>query len=117
MKLLANENFPKASVLLLRKLNYDVKSIGEDNPSVSDKSVMEIADREQRIILTFDRDYGELIYKHNLRPVKGVIFLRLYNYTPEEPAIHVHQLLKVLKISTDRALTVFNGTTVRQRKY
>lgn len=37
MKLLANENFPKASVLLLRKLNYDVKSIGEDNPSVSDK--------------------------------------------------------------------------------
>ncbi len=61
MKLLANENFPKASVLLLRSLGYDITSIGEDNPSISDQSVMEIATAEERIILTFDRDYGELI--------------------------------------------------------
>ncbi|WP_051084275.1 DUF5615 family PIN-like protein [Segetibacter koreensis] len=67
MKLLANENFPKASVLLLRSLGYDVTSIGEDSPSISDRSVMQIAEAEQRIIQTFDRDYGELIYKHNYK--------------------------------------------------
>ena len=68
MKLLANENFPRTSVLLLRELNYDVTSIGEDNSGISDKAVMKIAENEQRIILTFDRDYGELIYRHNFNP-------------------------------------------------
>lgn len=117
MKLLANENFPKASVLLLRNLGYDVTSIGEDNPSISDKSVMEIASLEERIILTFDRDYGELIYKHNFKPQQGVIYLRLDKYSPEEPAMHVQELLKVQKIETTRRLTVYDGVSVRQRKY
>jgi len=117
VKLLANENFPKASVLLLRSLGYDITSIGEDNPSVSDQSVMEIAEAEQRIILTFDRDYGELIYKHNYKPEQGVIYLRLENYAPEEPAMHVHQLLSAIKIETARSLTLYDGKNVRQRKY
>ena len=117
MKLLANENFPKASVLKLRSLGYDITSIGEDNPSIADREVMEIAETEQRIILTFDRDYGELIYKHQYKPEQGVIYLRLENYSPEEPAMHVHELLSVAKIQTTRCLTVYDGTHVRQRKY
>lgn len=117
MKLLANENFPKASVLLLRNMNYDVLSIGEDNPSISDTAIMQIAEKEQRIIVTFDRDYGELIYRYNFKPSKGVIYLRIDTFSPEEPAIHVHYLLNILKVETDRRLTVFNGSSVRQRKY
>jgi len=39
IELLSNENFLKTSVLLLRKLNYYVLPIGEDNPSISDRSV------------------------------------------------------------------------------
>ena len=117
MKLLAYENFPKASVLDLRRLGYDITSIGEDNPGISDKEVMEIAESEQRTVLTFDRDYGELIYKHNYKPKQEVIYLRRESYTPEEPAIHVHELLSVLKIESDRSLTVYDGKNVRQRKY
>jgi predicted nuclease of predicted toxin-antitoxin system len=117
VKLLANENFTKASVLLLRSQGYDITSIGEDNPSISDKSVMQIAEIEQRIILTFDRDYGELIYKHNYKREQGIIYLRLKSYAPEEPAKHVDELLKVLKIQTNRSLTVYDGKNVRQRKY
>jgi predicted nuclease of predicted toxin-antitoxin system len=114
VKLLANENFPKASVLILRRLGYDITSIGEDNPSISDRSVIEA---EQRIILTFDRDYGELIYKYDYKPSQGVVYLRLNNYTPEEPAKHVHELLTVLQIETERSLAVYDGTNIRQRKY
>ncbi len=40
---------------------------------------MEIAEAEQRIVLIFDRDYGELIYKYNYKPRQGVIYLRLEN--------------------------------------
>jgi predicted nuclease of predicted toxin-antitoxin system len=117
MSLLANENFPKASVLLLRNMNYDVLSIREDNPSISDTGIMEIAEKEQRIIVTFDRDYGDLIFRYNFKPSKGVIDLRIETFWPKEPAIHVHYLLNIMKVETDRRLTVFNETSVRQRKY
>lgn len=64
MKFLANENFPLDSVIYLREQGFDVSAIGEDNPSITDPQVLEIAQREQRTILTFDRDYGELIFKY-----------------------------------------------------
>lgn len=117
MKLLANENFPKASVLLQRKLGYDITYIAEDYQGVTDESVMKVAEVEKRLILTFDRDYGELIYKHNYKPEKGVLYLRLAEYKPEEPANIVHDLLSEFKIETARSLTVYDGQTIRQRKY
>jgi len=61
MKLLANENFPLKSILYLRSKGFDISSIGTDNPSIMDNVVMKIAIDEKRTILTFDRDYGELI--------------------------------------------------------
>lgn len=117
MKLLANENFPKTSVLRLRELGYDILSIGEDNPSITDQSVMEFAQSEQRLIITFDRDYGELIYKHNYRPEEGVLYLRLSEYTPEEPARIVHELLHDAQLETYRRFTVYDGQNIRQRRY
>jgi predicted nuclease of predicted toxin-antitoxin system len=78
---------------------------------------MEIAEKEQRIIVTFDRDYGELIYRYNFKPSKGVIYLRIETSSPEEPAIHVHYLFNIMNVETERRLTFFNGTSVRQRKY
>ncbi len=117
MKLLANENFPLDSVKLLRKLGYEIKSIGEDYPSISDKEVMSIAQNENRIILTFDRDYGELIFKYNLKPEDGVIYLRLKEYQQADPAIIIDKLLKMEEFITKHTLTVFDGNTIRQRKY
>ena len=117
MKLLANENVPKASVLLLRELGYDITSIGEDRPSITDESVIDIAQSEGRLIITFDRDYGELIFKHNYKPEHGVLYLRFSEYAPEYPAAIVHELLSVFKLETRRRLTVYDGQTVRQRKY
>jgi predicted nuclease of predicted toxin-antitoxin system len=63
MKLLANENFPLASVVYLRENGYDVAYIGEELKSIADITVREVALIEERTILTFDRDYGELIFR------------------------------------------------------
>ena len=117
VKLLANENFPALSIELLRNLGYDITAIGTDHSGVSDEFVMNLAETEQRVILTFDRDYGELIYKYNYKPAKGVIYLRIENYLPDEPAMFVHKLFKDYQIDTERALTVFDGVIIRQRKY
>ena len=108
MKLLANENIPIASVYFLRKCGYDVTSIGEDYAGVTDEFVMSIAEIEQRLIITFDRDYGELIFKHNYKPKKGVLYLRLNEYLPEEPGIIVDRLIKENKIETENSLMVYD---------
>lgn len=117
MRLLANENFPKASVLALRENGYNVLSIGEDNPSIQDYEVVAIAIKEERIILTFDRDYGELIFKKGLKPPKGIIYLRIDTFAPEEPAEIIHKIIKSQKFDFNRHLTEVDNNFVRQRKY
>ncbi len=63
MQFLANENIPSKSISILRNAGYDVIAIGEESPGISDRDILNRAQIEHRIILTFDRDYGELIYK------------------------------------------------------
>jgi predicted nuclease of predicted toxin-antitoxin system len=117
MKLLANENFPLKSVSYLKGKGFDIKAIGVDNPSIKDSEVMDIAIQEQRLILTFDRDYGELIFKHNYRPEKGVIYLRLDEFLPDEPGQLIEDLLANNNFNFENALTVVDRNGIRQRKY
>ena len=117
MKLLANENFPYASIYYLRNLGYDILSIGIDNPSIKDSEIMTIAILEERTILTFDRDYGELIFRYNYKPEKGVIYLRFDEYEPHEPGIVIEEIITNSQILLNRALTVVDKNGIRQRKY
>ena len=117
MKLLANENFPIKSVLYLRSKGFDISAIGTDNPSIQDHAVMNIATKEQRTILTFDRDYGELIFKHNYKPQGGVIYLRLDEYKADEPGRIIEKLINKKEFDFDNALTVLDKNGIRQRKY
>lgn len=115
--LLANENFPYKSIYYLKEKGYDVLSIGMDNPSILDSEIMAIAINEERMIMTFDRDYGELIFRHNYRPEQGVIYLRLDNYQPHEPGIIIEEIITNGEILLTRALTVIDKNGIRQRKY
>jgi predicted nuclease of predicted toxin-antitoxin system len=117
MKLLANENFPIKSILYLRNKGFDISSIGVDNPSIQDHAVMAIAISEERTILTFDRDYGELIFKYNHKPKKGVIYLRLDEYKADEPGKIIETLINKNEVDFDNALTVLDKSGIRQRKY
>src|ERR1043166_9517212 len=106
MKLLANENFPLKSVEYFKSKNFDIKAIGVDNPSIKDSVVIEIAIEEERTILTFDRDYGELIFKYSYKPAQGVIYLRLDEFEPEEPGKLIESLINEKQIDFTFALTV-----------
>ncbi|MDZ4846081.1 MAG: DUF5615 family PIN-like protein [Chitinophagales bacterium] len=117
MKLLAKENFPKASERLLREMGYDVLSIGEDAPSITDEHVIALAIREERLVLTFDKDYGKLVFRKGLKPKKGIIYLRIETFEPREPAEIIHALLESNRFEFENALTVADKVFVRQRKY
>jgi predicted nuclease of predicted toxin-antitoxin system len=115
MRFLANENFPLPSVHLLREEGYDVASITEDSPGIEDREVLARAVDEQRVILTFDRDYGELIYRLRLRSPMGVIYLRFRPHTPEEPAIMLLNLLQIEELQFEERFTVVDSSSIRQR--
>ena len=67
MRILANENFPGDAVIALRQRGHDVAWVRTDVPSSSDIAILERAQRENRIIVTFDKDFGELAFRSGLR--------------------------------------------------
>ena len=115
MRFIANENIPPATIRLLRQAGIDVVAIGEESPGVTDKLVLSRAKNEQRIILTFDRDYGELIYRHRLSPPAGIVYLRFSPLTPEEPAEYILRLVTIENLDFVGKFTVADRQKVRQR--
>lgn len=95
MRLLANENIPSPSVSKLEQQGFDVKSIGGSLSGIKDSQVLQMAVDEARVLVTFDRDYGHLIYKLGLPTPPGVIYLRFLPESPQEPADLILELLEL----------------------
>lgn len=77
MKFLLDESADLPLAFHLRQLGHDVKAIARDYPrSLEDPDVLAIARQEQRILITNDRDFGELVFRQRL-PHCGVILFRL----------------------------------------
>ncbi|MBM3181925.1 MAG: hypothetical protein FJZ86_16475 [Chloroflexi bacterium] len=115
MKFLANENFPLTSVRLLREAGYAVVSISEDMAGVKDSVVLSHAVSEKMIVLTFDRDYGDLIYKLRLPVPLGVVYFRSDPVSPREPYERVLDLFQIEGLSLEGKFTVVDRQRVRQR--
>jgi predicted nuclease of predicted toxin-antitoxin system len=77
MRILANENFPGDAVDALRMQGHDVTWIRTEAPGSSDEDVLTLARAEDRIILTFDKDFGELAFHSKLAPPLGIILFRI----------------------------------------
>lgn len=112
MKFLANENYPFPSIKILRAHGYDVKYIAEANFGITD-----IAKNENRIILTLDKDYGELIFKHKSTAPPAVIFYRYKGVTPEFAGTILIEILNNPDIGLTNIFTVIEQNNLRQRKY
>lgn len=82
--LLANENFPAPAIRKLRAAG--VVAVSEKMPAASDKEVMAFVRQEQRWIVTFDRDYGDLVFREGLHPPPAILFFRQEPYPPDRPA-------------------------------
>ena len=113
---MANENFMAAGVRVLRDAGFDVLFVAEDFPSIKDWQVIDIAITSNRVILTHDRDYGELVFKYGYRPTAGVIYFRMKNYMPEDPAKVLLTLIEDTNFDYDGIYTVIdNNGEIRQR--
>ncbi|ETR69493.1 MAG: hypothetical protein OMM_09550 [Candidatus Magnetoglobus multicellularis str. Araruama] len=76
MKFLVDECTGPTVAKWLRNKQYDVFSVFDDARGVSDDFIIQKAYKENRIIVTNDKDFGEKVFREKY-PHKGVILLRL----------------------------------------
>lgn len=82
MKFLIDECTGPAVVKWLRGLNYDVFSVYDEARGLDDESIIEKANQEDYVLITNDKDFGELVFRMK-KPHKGIILLRLDDERPE----------------------------------
>ncbi len=80
MKFLADENIPLEVVSNLVKLGFDIVSVSKLSPGISDEEVLTLAIKQKRVLITFDNDFGKLLFKQK-NESNGVIFLRIVPQT------------------------------------
>lgn len=92
-RLLVNENYPLPALRVLRDAGVDVLAVVETHPGLPDEEVLALACSESRWLVTYDRDYGELIYALQHPSPPAVIYLRQEPYPPDRPARIVQDLM------------------------
>ena len=77
MRFLADENRPGPAVAALRARGHDVLCITEATPGADDTVDLELAQRDRRVLVTADTDFGERAFRSGLPAQCGVVLIRL----------------------------------------
>jgi predicted nuclease of predicted toxin-antitoxin system len=93
MRFLANENVPDAAVDLLKAAGHDVVWVRIMAPGASDLDVFAWAVREERILRTFDKDFGERARTLPMPTTCGVVLFRLPMPKPVEVGQRIAELV------------------------
>ena len=115
MRWLADENIPSYVISYLRRQGEDVLAIAETSPAISDMEVLALARREQRFLVSFDRDHGDLIFHRGVAPSRGIIFLRFSPPSPESLIPVFSGLISLGEAALDGQFTVISPEGMRQR--
>lgn len=76
--LLLDENVPRSAGLLLAEAGHDVAFVADTNRAADDCAVLAMACAGQRVLVTFDADFGDLVYQQDVAAPSAIIYLRLH---------------------------------------
>jgi len=85
MNFLADESVDRQIVDRLRSDGHSLLSVVEMDPGITDDEVLDLANREGALLLTADKDFGELVFRQR-RIALGVVLARLSGLSPETKA-------------------------------
>jgi predicted nuclease of predicted toxin-antitoxin system len=115
MKFLADENIDKPIVTRLRADGYIVFYVAEIEPSLPDNKVIELSNKEGALLLTADKDFGELVFRQGLI-MQGVILIRLSGLPSGYKAELVSNVIKEHMNELSGNFTVISSKVVRIRR-
>jgi predicted nuclease of predicted toxin-antitoxin system len=93
MRWIADENVSKTVIRALRERGHDVLSVKESLGGVDDPRILDRAQSERRVLLTHDKDFGELAFRRRLPADSGIVLFRLSGASPEGDNRRVLQAL------------------------
>jgi predicted nuclease of predicted toxin-antitoxin system len=115
MNILADESVDRQIVDGLRQAGHRVLYVAEMEPGVSDNIVLERANQQTAVLVTADKDFGELVYRQG-HIHSGVVLLRLAGLSPEAKAEIVCSVLRNRESEVKDAFAVVSPGTVRIRQ-
>jgi predicted nuclease of predicted toxin-antitoxin system len=94
---------------------YDIKCVRDIDPRMLDKEILKIAVSEKRMVITMDKDFGELVYNSGLFHA-GVLLLRLEDAKSNEKVKIVENILEKYSEKLLNKFCVFKDEKLRIRK-
>lgn len=114
MKLFADENIARAIVIRLRDQGHDVLYASEVQPGTSDHDWVRRAETESRIILTADKDFGDLLFRDRLTS-HGVVLLRLGEIPLKDRLARLEQAWTSIEAHSAGKFIVITPSKIRVR--
>jgi predicted nuclease of predicted toxin-antitoxin system len=115
LNFLADESVDQNIVVRLRKDGHSVWYVAEMEPGVSDSSILKKASEEQMVLLTADKDFGELVFRQR-QLTTGVVLLRLAGLSQQLKSETVAVTIQQHNRELDHCFSVISPGHIRIRK-
>lgn len=115
LKFLIDVGVSKVAEEWMRSEGYNVLTVREIDPRMSDVDILSLAVAEQRILITMDKDFGELVY-HSGQPHAGVLLLRMEEATSLEKIAAIRQILAIHADKLVGHFCVYQNQRLRVRR-
>lgn len=113
--LVADESVDFEIIRVLRKNNFEVHAIVEDAPSLPDAEVLAIAVNKNALLITEDKDFGELVYRFRMKHC-GILLLRLVNLNSGQKADLVLRAMRQYGTELTNGFAVLDERQLRLKK-
>jgi predicted nuclease of predicted toxin-antitoxin system len=114
MRLVADESVEFFIVAALRTAGHEVYFIAEEDHGIADEEVLRLAFERGEVLLTEDKDFGELVFSHD-RPHRGVVLLRMHGMRPRDKTARIVMLFSVHGHEFSNAITTVRPRAIRIR--
>ena len=114
MRLLADENIPRLVVEFICSRGHDAIWVGKVAPGIRDREVLSLATAQKRTLITFDTDFGELVFRLGISAPFGIILFRL---PPDSPSGIAQSIVRSLESQKDwlNRFSVVDENRIRMR--
>lgn len=96
----------------MKTLQYNTKTIRDIDPRMPDIEILKIAVAEKRLLITMDKDFGELVYKSR-RSYSGVLLLRLEDESSAEKIKILETILNNYESKIVNKFSVYKNNKLR----
>lgn len=110
--LLLDENMPRSAGAALVGAGHDVVHIADTDPAADDRRVLARARESGRMLVTFDADFGDLVFQQGVAPPAAILYLRMH---PIDGAASAALVLQALAAPVEGQFVVCTRDGLRRR--